>query len=173
MLGRLDGHLRLVLHLTQVGEHHVRIRETVLSHLLHGPGQLLRTPDGTEVGLREPVQRTQVLKDADGLAAHPVISEHLVDVAAHRAELIAQVRQLPELVEHVVHLLRGIGGRCCDLAGVDDYLLRPCRECHGQRSYQCSQPSHHLPSVSFMMASMAGMVCDSSRNRCFLPLLDS
>ena len=173
VLGRLDGQLSLRLHLPEVGEHHVRVRELELPHLLHRLGQLLGAPDGTQVRLREPVQGTQVLKDADGLAAHAVIAEHLVDIATHRAELIAQMRQLPELVEHVVHLLGGVGGRCRDLAGVDDDLLCGSADAEDKGAYQCAEPLHRLPSVSFWMASIGDMVRVSSRNSCFLPLFDS
>ena len=52
-------------------------------------------------------------------------------------------------------------------------LLRSGRESDSQSCYQCSQPSHRLSSVSFSIASMAGIVCVSSRKRFFLPLLDS
>ena len=43
----------------------------------------------------------------------------------HGVHLVSQMRQLAELIEHVVYLVGCIGGGSGNLAGVDDHLLCP------------------------------------------------
>ena len=80
---------------------------------------------------------SKILKQADGLATDPILSEDIVDMLTHRVHLVSQVRQFAELVKHVVQLIGCVDGRGCYLAGVDDHRLGPGQGGEAQQRDEC------------------------------------
>ena len=137
LLGCLYGQFDLSLHRVKVREHHVRVREAELLKLLYLPGVHLGHLHRAVVGLREPLQSSQVLKDADGLSADAVLAEDVVDVVPHGVHLLSQMCQFSELIEHVVQLVCGIDGRGGNLTRVYDHRLGPRKNREAQQSDEC------------------------------------